>query len=192
LLEKDTTGNNGGMPVDEVEQLIAREDWAAAQRLLRSRLTREPGSHWLLARLSLTYYEQRQYQRALRYSARALEVAPRCPVVLWDHAGALQMLGRHAEAVSIYARLVRRDVDRLARGPCGEGRAKARGLIADCYFRASISLRALGRESASQRAFEEHLDMRGPGCRSIYPPDFLTDEREWPRQGRIHRPRASS
>ena len=72
------------------------------------------------------YYEQRRYALALKYAEKAFAEVPSCPLVLWDYAGALQMLGRHNEALDLYARIVTRGVDRIANGECGEGRAWAR------------------------------------------------------------------
>ena len=129
----------------------------------------QPSSHWLLTRLSLTYYEERKYALALRHVQRAAELAPRCPLVLWDWAGTLQMLGRHEDALRVYKRLVARGVEEIAEGPCGEGRAWARGLVADAYYRMSQCYEAEGRTRAAENALVQHLDMRGPGCRSIYP-----------------------
>src|SRR5262245_52954966 len=63
---------------------------------------------------------------------------------------------------------VRRGPNRIANGPCGEGLARARGLVADCHYRIADSLRALNRRKEALAEFEAHLDMRGPGCQSIY------------------------
>ena len=135
---------------------------------LRQRLKAEPGHHWLLTRLSSVYYEQGRYTLALKYAEKAFAEVPSCPLVLWDYAGALQMLGRHNEALDLYARIVTRGVNSVANGECGEGRAWARGLLSDSHYRASLSLKAIGNERASLSAFEQCLDLRGPGCRSIY------------------------
>jgi hypothetical protein len=86
-----------------------------------------------------------------------------------DDAGALQMLDRHTEAVAIYQRLIRRGPIRIADDPCGEGLARSRGLIADCHLRLSDSLHELGDAAGAARNFMKHLDLRGPGCQSIYP-----------------------
>jgi tetratricopeptide (TPR) repeat protein len=135
---------------------------------LRQRLQAEPRHHWLLTRLSSAYYEQRRYTLALKCAEKAFAEVPSCPLVLWDYAGALQMLGRHNEALDLYARIVTRGVNSIANGECGEGRAWARGLVSDSHYRASLSLKAIGNEQASLSAFEQCLDLRGPGCRSIY------------------------
>ena len=144
----------------------ARHD--SEQFRLRQRLKAEPRHHWLLTRLSSEYYEQRRYALALKYAEKAFAEAPSCPLVLWDYAGALQMLGRHYEALDLYARIVTRGVKRIATGECGEGRAMARGLVSDSHYRASLSLKAIGNAQASLSAFAHCLDLRGPGCRSIY------------------------
>lgn len=160
-----------------IEQLIDAERWAEARKRILRELKSKPNDHWLLTRLSLTHYEQRDYATALKYVEKAKEIMPRCPLVLWDYAGALQMLGRHAEAIDTYNAITAKGVKRLARGDCGEGLAWARGLIADSYYRISRSLEALGDKKQAEEAFIAHLDMRGPGCRSIYPLAELNKQR---------------
>ena len=151
------------------EELLREERWAAARREFLKDLRHEPANHWLLTRIGTTYYEERDYAKSLAYSQAALALEPACPLVLWDYAGALQMLERHVEALEVYARLVRRGPKRLATGHCGEGLGWARGLVADCHYRMSNSYRALGRKAESELAFVKCLNMRGPGCYSIYP-----------------------
>ncbi|MFL5305094.1 MAG: tetratricopeptide repeat protein, partial [Polyangia bacterium] len=153
----------------DIESLVRAEKWGAARVLIRTRLKREPNNHWLLTRLGLTYYEQRKYQEALALHEEAVLLAPSCPLALWDYAGGLQMLGRHRDALDVYRKLVRRGPNRIAFGPCGEGLAWANGLVADCYYRMMDSLDALGDKNEAFAMLVKHLDMRGPGCRSIYP-----------------------
>jgi tetratricopeptide (TPR) repeat protein len=162
----------------DVEDLIRAERWAGARGLIKKRLKKDPGNHWLLARLGLTYYEQRRYEAALACEEEALRIEPNCPLALWDYAGSLQMLGRHVDALAVYDRITRRGIDDIAVGQCGEGRAWAKGLVADCYYRMMDSFDALGDRATATEMLEKHLDMRGPGCHSIYPLDGLS------RQGR--------
>ena len=110
---------------------------------------------------------------ALKYAEKAFAEAPSCPLVLWDYAGVLQMLGRHDESLDLYARIVTRGVERIASGECSEGKAWARGLVSDAHYRASLSLKAIGNEEAGDSAFAQCIDLRGPGCRSIYRLDEL-------------------
>jgi len=153
----------------EIESAIQRHDWKEARRLVRAALRRHPNDHWLLTRLSLTYYEQFDYRRALAIARRANQLAPHCPLVLWDLGGALDMLGRHTEAIAIFRRLIRRGVESIAFGDCGEGLAWARGLVADCWFRLACLHSKRGRRRDAVSCYRRHLAMRGRGCRSIYP-----------------------
>src|SRR4051794_37354708 len=119
----------------QIDVAIAREEWDEARTLIRRWLRHAPDDHWLLARLSLTYYEQKQYGKALKYAAEALQTAPNCPLSIWDYAGALDMLGQSKKALVLYAGLIRRGEEKLAYGECGEGIQWARSLIADCHYR---------------------------------------------------------
>jgi tetratricopeptide (TPR) repeat protein len=64
----------------EIESAIERDDWPGARKLIEEELAKDPDDHWLLTRLSLTYYEQFDYQKALDLSERALSIAPECPL----------------------------------------------------------------------------------------------------------------
>ena len=109
----------------EIEAAIKRDDWHGARRLIRAELRRQPDSHWLLTRLALTYYETFDYKRALAIGLQAYELAPQCPLVLWDLAGSYDMLRRHRDAIPIYRKLIRRGVESIAYDECGEGLARA-------------------------------------------------------------------
>ena len=151
-----------------IEQLIAAGRWNDARTAIVQDLRADPDNHWLLTRLSLTYYEQFDYRRALKLSEQALGVSPRCPLALWDYAGSLQMLGRNEEAAAVYRRLIRRGAEKIATDPCGEGLSKARGLVADSHFRLSACYRSLGRIGAAVNQFRRYTDLRVPGCATIY------------------------
>jgi tetratricopeptide (TPR) repeat protein len=152
-----------------IKDAIQQDDWPTARRLIRAALRREPDSHWLLTRLGLTYYEQYDYERALFYSRQAHKLAPRCPLVLWDLAGAYEMLKRLTESQKIFRLLISRGISAIAFDTCGEGVAWARGLIADCWYRIAHIEHRRGRRARAIASFRRHLALRGPGCRSIYP-----------------------
>ena len=151
-----------------IESRVGREDWLGARKLIRQKLRRAPNDHWLLTRLSLTYYERHEYRKALLFSTKALNAAPSRPLVIWDHAGALEMLGQTSKAVPLYRRLIKRGVQRVATGRCGEGLRRARGLVADCWYRLAHCYITLGERNKAVQAYRRHLAMRGVGCESIY------------------------
>lgn len=152
----------------EIERLVREEDWEGAERLLREELEREPGNHWLWCRLSLAFYERRRYAEALECSEKALSLAPRCPLALWEHAGDLDMLGREAEAAAIWRGLLRRGVRRIAYGECGEGRAWAESLLNDCRFRIARAAFEKGDFPAAARWIRLHLGHRKRGLPSCH------------------------
>jgi tetratricopeptide (TPR) repeat protein len=153
---------------EAIERAIDAEHWPKARALIRSALKQHPNDHWLLTRLGSTYYEQHQYKRALIYIKNAMAISPKCPLVLWDYAGCLHMLDRHEEAISAFKQITTRGVDRIATGECGEGKAWARGVVADCHYCTAECYRKRGDTKRAARAYRRHLALRGPGCRSIY------------------------
>ena len=152
-----------------IERAIAAEDWTGARRLIRKGLRRKRDDHWLLTRLSLTYYEQKQYQKSLQYVVEALQLAPYCPLAIWDYAGTLDMLKRKKRALQIYQWLISWGEDRIAYGECGEGIRSARSLIADCYYRIARIHEERRERQKALRAYKQHLRRRKPGVWSIYP-----------------------
>ncbi len=157
-----------GRSTKAIEDAIAGNNWPRARLLIRKALKQRPRDHWLLTRLALTYYEQRQYRKALAYDGKALQIAPYCPLAVWGYAGSLDMLERRKEALQIYRWLISWGPDCLAHGPCGEGIQRARSLIADCFYRIAGIQERSGQRKRAIAAYKEHLSLRKPGTRSIY------------------------
>ena len=151
-----------------IERLIEANDWLAASRAIRMALHSDRQNHWLLTSLALTYYEEKDYRRALEYDLVALAEAPTCPLVLWNYAGTLQMIDQRQEALKIYRALIRRGTKEIAFDDCGEGLGWARGLVADCHYRIAGCHRRARHPALAIKSLEKHLGLRGPGCRSIY------------------------
>jgi hypothetical protein len=68
----------------QVETHFHREEWTKARSLISKALRTNKVDHWLITRLATAYYEQHKYKRALELDRRALRLAPRCPLALWD------------------------------------------------------------------------------------------------------------
>lgn len=150
-----------------VNRLFAQDKWAEAQALLERALSEDPQDHWLLSRLSAALYEQRKYKKALDYARRAHDLAPDCPLVLWDLAGALDATGKAKEAANIYARLLRRGAARVAADECGEGAAWARSLLTDCLYRLALYFEKR-RPAKARRCLQRYVTLRLLGVDSIY------------------------
>jgi tetratricopeptide (TPR) repeat protein len=161
----------------QVEELIEEGRWVDARRLIEAMLRDRPDDHWLLARLATTFYEMGDYEKALDLADRAVEIAPNCPLVLWDRAGALDMLGREREALPIYAGLVRRGLEVLMRDhglasiaedECFEGEEWMISLMTDCVYRIACVMEDLGAGKKAAPLYRAFLRMMDLGAPSIY------------------------
>lgn len=152
----------------EIESLLATEEWTRARILIRRELKKTPTSHWLITMLGLTYYEERDYKKAITYSKKALRLKPDCPLVLAHHAGTLAMLGRNKKALQVYQGLLDRDLDSLAYDECGEGMDWALQLVNDCHYRMGRCFQSLGNNEAARRSLKKYLHNRAHGVGSIY------------------------
>lgn len=147
---------------------LSRHEWEAARELLLSELRKAPDSHWVLAMISSTYYEERQYDKALEFSDRALARQARCPLALWHRGCALDMLRREEEAINVWKGLLRRGVQRIAFGRCGEGVRWSRSLLNDCRYRIGLAYGEQNDPANAVRYLRAHLRMRAPGIPSLY------------------------
>jgi tetratricopeptide (TPR) repeat protein len=153
---------------ERIEKLIAKQDWPRARALILAKLKKRPDSHWHIARLALTHYEERDYNKARELAIEGLNLNSQCPLLCWEYAGSCSMLDKNKDAIAVYEWLIERGVDELAYGECGEGRRWARSLVTDCYFRTALCYEATGNRRKARAAIKRHLQERGPGCRSIY------------------------
>jgi tetratricopeptide (TPR) repeat protein len=164
--------------------LMKEENWEGARLLLNKLLEEEPDSHWLLSRLSLTYHEERNYEKALEYVVQALDLAPHCPMVSWDYAGTLDMLEYKMDAMKVYQRLIHRGVNRIAYDECGEGIRKARSLINDCRYRLACIYADMDEFSKARKYIQEHISHRNRNCTSIYSLRDVKKRQELINEGR--------
>jgi hypothetical protein len=152
----------------KIEKSIDADDWVVARKLIKAELKLDPKDHWLLGRLAVTYYEQRNYKRALYWNVLALQEAPYCPLLIWDYACTLAMLDDHDKALLLYRWLLSWGEEQLAYGECGEGIRWARALIADCHYRIACIWDEKRQWKRSTVEFENYLTLRKKGYGSIY------------------------
>lgn len=151
-----------------INRLFMQDKWEEARELISKLLAQMPDDHFLLARLSTTYYEQRDYGTALVHVEQALKIAPSCPLVLWDYAGTLDMLGRKKEAIRVYRKILRMGVREIAYGNCGEGIRVARTKINDVKYRLGLLFADLDRYDIAVRYIKQHIKHRDRNTPSIY------------------------
>lgn len=155
-----------------INQILDEEEYSKARKLLLKLVKDNSGdqwsSHWLLTRISTTYYEERAYNKAIEYAEQALKIAPRCPLVLWDYAGALDMLKRDEEAIQVYKKLIKRGAAHIAYGECGEGIRDARSLVNDTHYRLGLLYARENDFRLASKYTKEHIANRSRNCPSIY------------------------
>ncbi len=151
-----------------ISQLFKKEKWTDARKFILELLKKDPDSHWLLAQLSETYYEDRSYEKALEYIIQAKKIAPRCPLVLWDYAGTLDMLERNEESLRVYKSLIRRGIYHIAYGECGEGIRAARRMINDCRYRLGLLYADIGKFKLTSKYIKEYIASRSLKSPSTY------------------------
>ncbi len=154
---------------DPIEALIEQQKWVDARRAIQEELKKDPENHWRLTRLSTTYYEQGDYETALPWVEKARALAPDCPLVLWDYAGTLDMLGREREAIDVYRSLLQRGAKAIAEDECGEGSEWATGLLTDCVYRAGQCFEDLKDRRRAADLYRQYLNLVDMGAPTIYP-----------------------
>jgi tetratricopeptide (TPR) repeat protein len=147
----------------QLKRYEAKRDWKKAIATTRKIIAKSPESHWLLTKQSEFYYQLYDYRTALKYAEKALDLAPHCPLVLWDYAEALDMLDQTDKARRVYRRLVRRGVERIAFGKCNEGLRWAESLFSDCLYKIGTGYADQGKRKLAIRYLKRHLASRKPG-----------------------------
>lgn len=161
---------------EQIDKALANEDWRRARSLLKKALAKNPKSHWLLTVLSEAYYEERDYKNALKYSEKAKAVCPNCPLVLWDYAGALDMLDREKEAIEVWKGLVRSGARISSFDDCWESKRWAKSLLNDCRYRIALSYADLNEYAKARQYLRKHIAKRSPGIPSLYSKSDVNDK----------------
>ena len=94
--------------------------------------------------MALTYYEEKGYAKALRYARQAHEIAPDCPLVLWELAGALDMTADPKAALDYYGKIIAAHRNKTVTDPCWESPRWLLSLQVDATYRAALCLDDLG------------------------------------------------
>ena len=153
---------------DKVWELLQRGAYGSARKLLLRELKLDPTSHWVLTQIGVTYYEQRQYQTALRWFQKSRRILPCCPLTLWNVAGALDALGKHTAAIRIYTRLLKSEVSHQ-NDPCWESQEWTDRMKADCVYRLAVCFEQLGKKVKAEKCYRQYLNLLLAGVDGIYP-----------------------
>ena len=150
-----------------IDKLFDREAWDDARRILERERKKNPRDHWVLTQLGVTFYEQRQYEEALQLFVASQRIVPDCPLTLWNLAGALDALGRHASALRIYTWILRckKSADK---DPCWESKQWADALRTDCVYRVGVCFQHLGKKRKAEDCYRQYLELLSIGIEGSY------------------------
>lgn len=156
------------LTLKKIEKNFDLKKWSQARKLILKELKKKPNNHWYLTRLSTTYYEEKKYKKALILSQKAYQIAPDCPLVLWDMGGSLYMLKHYSLAIQIWKKLLLRGIHSIAYNPCGEGKKQARSLLNDCRYRIGNAFLKMGRKKEAEKYYKLYIKHRNRLTPSIY------------------------
>jgi tetratricopeptide (TPR) repeat protein len=151
-----------------IERRVAEKKWPEARSQIQEELVYAPTDHWLWTTLGLIYYEEKNYVKALKCSEYAVQLAPSCPLVLWDYAGALFMTGHESSALAVWTVLLNTDLDTVAYGDHGEGMSWALQLVNDTQYRIGRYYQWAGEPRLARESYLKYLHNRKHGVGSIY------------------------
>jgi tetratricopeptide (TPR) repeat protein len=150
-----------------IADLIASGEWKAARKLLEAEREQDPQNHWILTQLAVTFYERREYDRALHLLVASQEIVPDCPLTLWNLAGALSATGKLQDAVRVYAWIVESQTT-PEDDPCWESKAWAAALKADCMYRLGVCFEGLNERDKAEQCFRKYFDLLLVGIAGTY------------------------
>jgi predicted Zn-dependent protease len=153
----------------EIDALIQADKYSEACVRICPLLRHFPTDAYLLNDMALAYYERRMYKRALQYSLEAVAITPNDPLYLFNHAGILGMVGKVADSIRVFEKIIKMGPVRAGTVECSEGVTWARSLINDARFRVADFYLDAGECDKAHRYVHQHLRLRTEGVRSMYP-----------------------
>jgi tetratricopeptide (TPR) repeat protein len=151
----------------QIDDLIDAEQWEQARALIEKTLKKDPQSHWLRTQLGETYYEQRQYKRALEHLLQSRDIVADCPLTLWHLANTLDALGHYGDAIRLYTWLLR-SRKTAEDDPCWESEAWTDALKTDCVYRLGLCFKHHGRDDLAAYCIRKYLGLQEVGSRGSY------------------------
>lgn len=153
--------------LERAEKLFFAGKHGAARKIYERELSSSQ-DHRIYMRIAMTYHEQGDFESALEWNARGLQIAPGCPLLLCDRAAILEAMSRFEDAIEAYDVLVRQGPEAIAELTCSRGLPWSRGLVNDCLYRQALVYRRLGQHGQAAVLLTEHLKGRVYGTESVY------------------------
>jgi tetratricopeptide (TPR) repeat protein len=141
-------------------QLWDEDRWTELREFLIKWLNEEPDNHWILLHIAEANYQEKHFEQALEYAEKAYRFAPRCPLAMWEYAETLDRVGRHEEAAMVYKKIIRKGINRVAYGECGEGIRWARQIINDSHYVLGVIYAGKGEFALAKKYVKKYISNR--------------------------------
>lgn len=152
-----------------VNNFFDNSEWEKAKIYIEKELLEAPNDYWLISTLAITYYELRDYVKALSLSENALSINPKDYLVLDYHACILSVIpGKELVAIKFLKKIVKTDINKMAYGPTGEGMKWAKSIINDCRVRLAMVYHSINKVKEAILYLNEHLVYRERGIFSNF------------------------
>jgi tetratricopeptide (TPR) repeat protein len=151
----------------KINSLFCQCKWEQARNILEVAREQSPRDHWVLTQLGVTFYEQHKYEDALKLFLASRDIVDNCPLTLWNHAGTLDALGKHTEAMQIYTWLLQSNKS-PDDDPCWESKEWTDGLKTDCVYRLGVCFRHLGKKQEAEHCFRQYVNLLLEGVEGTY------------------------
>ena len=158
---------------NQIDALLRKSQWKKARKLLETELARTPQDHWVLTQLGVTFYEEKNYDAALRLFLKALKIVPDCPLALWNLAGTLDAMGKPSDALKIYSWLLRTNRS-PEDDPCWESKEWTDALKTDSLYRLGVCFEHLGETKKAEDCDRQYLNLLLVGGEGTYSADDVT------------------
>ena len=164
-----TDSNKEKTTSDILNEHFMNNRWDEAKVLLETKLLTEPDNYWAITNLAITYYELREYEKALSLSEKALKFNSRDFLVLDYHACILSVMeGKEQEAIKLLKRIIHTDLNKIAYGLNGEGMNWAKSIVNDCRMRLALVYQSINKKKEAIKLVNEHLENRQRGVFSNF------------------------
>ena len=151
----------------KIHELFRQGEWEEAREILEGEREKEPRSHWVLTQLGVTFYERFKYEDAYKLFLDSLNILNDCPLTLWNLAGTLDSLGKHADAIRIYTWLLR-SKKTADESPCWESKEWSEVLKTDCVYRMGVCFRHLDKKHEAEHCFRQYVNLLLTGIEGTY------------------------
>lgn len=153
---------------EDINEFIKNRDWSGAINLLLCNAEIYPDEYWPNTILAQMYMNKKQYDKALHYGSKAMDMNPDDYLVIYNYADALMYNGRLEEGIALMKKIVDENIFEIAYGPYGEGLKYAKRLVGDSLASIGYAYLEQGDVEKARMYFKKHLAQRQRGIHSSF------------------------